>query len=1034
MIPFQKISIPFVGGMDEEIDEKALPVAKLKLLQDMYFRKTGALAKRPGNTALATAVHPSGGSLTASEGNCRALAAYKDDVVLLDRKNLYSYSPNLGRWVEKGQALTPQVKISKRFSGTKDIGQCDSATLNGVTVVACVDEHSATSNGDTLSVLAYEESTGLLLQERVRSTAVSSTAWAVRVVAFNSRIIVFWTEHSSGGTNYHIKALVINPTSAANLNTTITGGAATVVGGGAAGRQFDVAVESTASTQAFIAHTTSAAATTITFDLVDNAGALVGPGGTIVDGAAVKQMAVAVNGANHAIAWLRTGAASDVFCGVRSWNGAAWAVVATSTAIDTTLSANGAANVACIWDPSTNPNPTVRIFYTELSSGTPTEYLRRVHQSTFTTGGVQTARIGSLYHSTLTSKPFKYQNDFYCYAAYVSTLQPTQFLLRWPVAGNPTVCARILPGSYYAEHFDECLPQVIAFGSAGTAFAFAGIKQDRLDDRGQNAAYYNRNSAAVISVDFEALDTVRCIEVGESLYIPGGMLLQYDGDDVVEAGFPLFPEMSQVTSVKAAGGSMTSSATYSYKIYYKFTNARGELEVSSVAGAHLVTMGGTDTKVTLTIPTLAQTRKGDFVSIAVFRTLANGTVYYLVSDESPTVTGVNGYVSNDTINDTVSFEDRMSDATAATKQPDPYADGELDHIAPPAGHVIAAGAGRVFLSGFEDPNQVWYSKTRDPGLAVAFNDANLIQLDDDGGQITAMGLLNEALIVFKKRRIFEVLGDGQSNVPAIGQGYELPRLIASDTGCVNQRSVCPSPVGIFFQSEKGIYLLDQARQLHFIGAEVKDQLASFGNRVNYAILAPKLTQVRFGIGGPGLGTRVLVYDYRLQQWSYFSGLCEGAAVVGGVQYTARSTGSAFSIHKESAASWIDAGTQYDQKLVTAHVKLDGYLGFQRVRRLALLGVNYEDDIAGDVATIQMSVYLDGTFLKTWTYTTAGLALGQFEFRTGKLTTKKCSAIQVEVLVTTSGSSSGRGIELSGVELEAQLKPGIKRMTVAKTIA
>jgi len=48
-----------------------------------------------------------------------------------------------------------------------------------------------------------------------------------------------------------------------------------------------------------------------------------------------------------------------------------------------------------------------------------------------------------------------------------------------------------------------------------------------------------------------------------------------------------------------------------------------------------------------------------------------------------------------------------------------------------------------------------------------------------------------------------------------------PSLIPTDTGTINPRSIVLTPMGIMYQSEKGIYLLDRSLQVSYIGADVE---------------------------------------------------------------------------------------------------------------------------------------------------------------------------------------------------------------------
>jgi hypothetical protein len=60
------------------------------------------------------------------------------------------------------------------------------------------------------------------------------------------------------------------------------------------------------------------------------------------------------------------------------------------------------------------------------------------------------------------------------------------------------------------------------------------------------------------------------------------------------------------------------------------------------------------------------------------------------------------------------------------------------------------------------------------GEAVAFNDTLSVTVDQRGGPITALAVLDDKLLIFKESAIFALAGDGPSNTGA-GQDYGAPR-------------------------------------------------------------------------------------------------------------------------------------------------------------------------------------------------------------------------------------------------------------------
>ena len=103
--------------------------------------------------------------------------------------------------------------------------------------------------------------------------------------------------------------------------------------------------------------------------------------------------------------------------------------------------------------------------------------------------------------------------------------------------------------------------------------------------------------------------------------------------------------------------------------------------------------------------------------------------------------------------------DNFADATLTGKEAFGENGDVLENLAPPPATIIAATQDRIFLAGLSDnPYRVVYSKLRGESEVAAFHDALAIELPPDGGDITALGFLNETLVVFKETAVFALPG------------------------------------------------------------------------------------------------------------------------------------------------------------------------------------------------------------------------------------------------------------------------------------
>lgn len=537
------------------------------------------------------------------------------------------------------------------------------------------------------------------------------------------------------------------------------------------------------------------------------------------------------------------------------------------------------------------------------------------------------------------------------------------------------------------------------------------------------AEIYAEKSVRRIQYDFGAADTHRSVSAGGATYITGGILWQYDGQNAVEQGFHLYPEV--ITLIPDTGGLMTSSVDYNYRVYYEWYNARGERQ-RSTALVQTVSMGGTGTEVNLTIPTLAHTEKGADVSVVVYRSLANavpnqGAPFYRVSDPDPSVTGVNGYLANDPTANALAFVDQLADTAIVDKELDYQNTNELDNTVAPSPNAIVYAKNRAWV--VDSQGRVVYSKLRTFGSQLEFHDGLVLDVPDEGGAVTGLAALNHFLVVFKKDRIYVFSGEGPDN---FGRGFfNQAQLVSTDVGCSNQLSIVQYDMGLLFQSDKGLYRLGQNLDVKYIGFPVEkynDQ------SITSAILVNDDNEIRFQTSSG----RTLVYNYLFDAWSTFTNHEGVSAVLWKGKYAyVRTNGR---VWVENSARFDDAGSYYEYLITTAPIYITGLQGYMRVRAVSALGsyysphqlrvrVSYDHEPQFiDTGTwdpslaLNVTLYGEGTYdTDPTTYGGSGSAVYQAEFR---LPRQKCQVIQFEFSEQRQGvTQSGRAMELDHIQIE-----------------
>ncbi len=525
-------------------------------------------------------------------------------------------------------------------------------------------------------------------------------------------------------------------------------------------------------------------------------------------------------------------------------------------------------------------------------------------------------------------------------------------------------------------------------------------------------------------------------QFGDALYVNAGLLWQYDGVTLSEAGFPVYPE--GITSAASNGtGLLDSSTSYSYRVYYEWTNARGERARSATAQIVTQATGASDNTITLTIPTCTHTER-EGVSIVVYRTEGNpnivgGAPFYRVSSPDPSSTGNNAYLENDTSSDAVDFTDGYTDAQLLSKELDYQNTGELDNVTPPASKVMASAKNRIWFAGFEQASRAQYSKLNSRGRdPLENNNTNWIQVPEDGGDITAFAELNFHTVVFKEARAWAISGEGRDNV---GQGFfNLPQVASLDVGCVEPRSVVNTPAGVMFKSQKGIWRLGHNLDMQYIGADVE---AYNSQNITAATVVPEQNHVIFLTSSGS----TLVYNYLIGAWSRFTNHEGTSAVIwNGTYVYARNDGR---LYKQNPSSYSDDGVHYSMRFVTAPIYVGGGpQGRQKIRHIRLLGEYYSphelrvglrfdhEPGASDSGTwdpsegVTVSLYGSGAY-GAGAYGGSGNPVYQARFNMPR---QKCQSVQF-IIDTKHTGNAGRAMSIQAMQILVGYEPGLHNVAV-----
>ncbi len=1010
---WKNMSIPFVGGLDTKTDSKLVSPPSLTVCQNAVFTKHGTLRRRYGYAPVAP--REVTGALISSY---RGLAVQGDQLLMQSAEKLYSYDALRARYLSRGSLPLLKIEQSAVTSTNSAQSFADVCTLSDVTVVAWEDSRGG------VYASAYNASTGAAY---VTEQLISAVGQGPMVVAFSGAIHLFYYNSSTGS----IDLVRVN---VAAVEVSLLAAPLMVLSdANASSGVFDVQAGTDA---AYIAYLTdsSVSAATVRIARVESDGTPTAIT-DVASNANVTALAVATDGTTVYVAQLWNSGASIAV----HWLTAALVINASTLAVTPAGSASTRIALAATSGVAT-------VFYQQPQTAIGTYTPNSVQSFALTIATVTVGPTLSFRHSKLASRPYTHGGSTYVVVAHESTFQSSYFLLR----ADGLICGRANYGLASSQSTRTRLPTVQSLGSSRYQWAPRIKRRLDVDPNQKLAAAYTHDTATVQVFDWG--HDVQAVESGGAAYIAAGLLWQFDGVSPVESGFLLFPEDVLLVPSTAAGA-LVSTLQYQYRVYWEWTSASGERERSAAlpytiydeASTSTPKFTGGNNTITITVPSLWHTHKAGARSnaaLVVYRTEGNGTVFHRCSSTDPTTTGSNGWVSNTTTANSVTFTDVMADTVLRTKELDYQNTGELENVAPAAGSLVARSQSRLFLAGGTSrPDTVFYSKLRTIGQpAGRFNEGLTIKVDEEGGPVTALGELSGSVVVFKRDRIYATspADTGASNL-GFG-GYGTAQLINSDVGCSKPKTVCLTPGGLVFVAAKGVYLLGPNLQVQYIGAKVE----SFGTAdiVSTTVLPLQNTIVFLTSTGTAL-----TFNYEFGQWGTWTNHLGLDSVLWGDAFVYLDT-TGRTMH-QSTTSYSDGGVFYEMRARLAPIRppeVQGIQEYWRAQRIQVIG-NYmsSHELHIDVYRnreeypIQSEVFKPDTVLNTstWGSGTWGSGVwggtGRREYKFDmRFDEQKCETLTLEFW-DTPGTVVGAGYELTEIALKWALKVGLGQIAATRKV-
>ncbi len=864
----QIVPISLQLGLETKADEKQEDPNRLLRAENIVYESINKLRKRNGYDCVSTRLIDDS-MLT----DLKALDRFKLELLAFSKTKLNSFSDSIDRWVEKGSVYNVFADSTPIARNAYEQTELDCEFRENLKISTWTDSNG----GVRYSVM--DRDTGSFL---VSDDEVSATGDRSRIGVINNFIFIFFAD----GTDLKYRRFnVLNPgtldsevTAQSNLDGTSS--------------TFDVV---NISSKIFIGYNSTAATKLAIFniDADETISSVSGLSGQDCDNA----IHMSTDGADRVI--INWADSTDVKYAILSFN--LLISIVSATTIETIASVKTISHIEKTCDEYV-------VYYEIGAASTVDHYVKKV--TTNATGTVGTPAV-FLRSVGLASTTFLQDSQVFAVLIHESTLQSTYFVA--DEAG--TIVTRVSP---------NIGGEVMSHGVLS--------KTQRIDDneilistqiKGRNvveeSVFFSLLGANSTVLKFEETSPFQTAHLGDNLHISGGLIQMYDGDEVVEHGFHVFPEDLAAGTNSASGGAL-DDGTRGYKAVYAWTDNYGQLHRSAPSLTLNTTQsaGGSAQTQDITVPTLRLTSKPDAI-IELYRTEDAGTIYHKV-------TSINAPEFNDTTVDSITITDDISDTALLSLEVLYTTGGVLENIAAPSSSIIATFNNRVAVVQ-EGSHTIVFSKLRAQNGPVEFTDIITRQIDPVGGEITAAITMDDKFIVFEDSAMFYISGDGPNNL-GLQDTFIEPEIISSDVGCVDPNSLVLTPSGVMFKSRKGIYLLGRGLQVSYIGAAVEE----FNDlTITSAEIIPDFNQVRF-LTNDG---HTLVYNFQLNLWATFTNHeGQSAIVIDDDYYYLRKDGA---IYQENKTSFSDAGSPIKLRLETVWLSFAGLQGFQRVYKMFVLG-------------------------------------------------------------------------------------------------
>lgn len=533
-----------------------------------------------------------------------------------------------------------------------------------------------------------------------------------------------------------------------------------------------------------------------------------------------------------------------------------------------------------------------------------------------------------------------------------------------------------------------------------------------------------------IKFDFNSAELFTGVPYGKSMLIAGTNLHSFDGINIREHGFFHRPKAPILTQ-GAHGSTAIADGTYSVLFVFEYTDRNGLLHRSPPSDATSITIssgsGNANISAVVSCYTITNLLNSDpnenLVKIIPYRTTDGGTIYYREANfpnraffsQMPDPEDYNNDVSAQKITIILA----LSDSNLST-QPVLYTDsGEIPPAPIPPIKYLSTWNKRIIAGGTPRDESVFYSKLNQINLAPEFTEAFSIGIQDLPGRTSGLSGFSDKLILSKRGRLFYSYGEGPDNTGQ-GGGFALFEQILGVSGAVNGKSLAVNKEGLYFKSDKGMYVLSGGLATEHIGAYYED----VADTSVIKTLSPITSETIRMLTSSG----IIEHDTFFGGWSLQTGLTPVDAAIYDNDFYLIADDDI--VYKENRSVFKDGSASYGMYLETGWISMAGVSGFQRLYSV-FVKATYKS-----VHTLKVSIAYDyGSYVDEVTIDPADATDDDvYRFKICA-TTQKCEAFRLkfEEIITDGTAGTHESLQLNFISIVVGIKRGLPKIKDAQKV-